>query len=398
MNKKIAATEVPDIPELQGIARHEQALTWEMPDGRIVIRPVLNLSVFFANGYSLEGRENIAKCFDYFMDRWGEHIRGKQFGEGKYTRTKAENFGIWREKIAALESTYQLCMEMGSESAKDIASEYGISVLTSLNVREQSFGEISWLNVRLPWRLLGTPDGRQQYLHLVRYICEVLCVKHGYAGLSLSLPFDFDRVLSFEYQLAQQFSGLMIDTYGFRGKSDLKNEFIKGVDWLTIVGDDLAQKLGGRDAIRAQFQQPAIRVDDYGTGLIVQAGDYPSLGAVEDGLPTLYVAVNRVLKPLRIPVPDSLHHHMPDRESFDKERTAKWYARFDVPEHDVAKVPQHRSRGLPGEEVPETGGWWTPALEGNGVERHFSKGERFPPIEYTPYGAVIWYLRSDATN
>ena len=129
----------------------------------------------------------------------------------------------------------------------------------------------------------------------------------------------------------------MIDTYGFSGKGELKNEYIKGVDWLTIVGDDLAQKLGGRDAIRAQLQQPAIHVEDYDGGLIVQAGDYPSLGAVEDGLPPSYVAVNHVLKPLRIPNPDSLHHYMPDRESFDKEHTAKWYARFDVPPTEASQ-------------------------------------------------------------
>ena len=395
MQTNIAA-EIPNIAELQSLARHEHALTWEMPDGRIVIRPVLNLSVFFANGYSPEGRESIAKCFDYFMKRWGEHIHGKQFGDGKYARTKAENFGAWRSKILTLGPTYQLCAQVSSEPAKDVAAEYKLSVLTSSSVREQSFGELSHLRARLPWRTLIADV--HQFTELVRFMSDTLAVKHGYAGLSLALPYDFDRMLSFEYQLAQQFSGLMIDTYGFSGKNHLKNEFIKGVDWLTIIGDDLGQKLGGRAAIRAQLSQPAIQVEDYAAGLIVQAGDYPSLGAVEDGLPAPYVAVNRVLKPLRIPNPDSLHHYMPDRESFDMERSAKWYARFDVPEPDVVKVPEHRARGLPGEEVPETGVWWTPALERNGVERHFAKGERFPSIEYTPYGAVIWYLRSDATN
>lgn len=396
MQTNIAA-EIPNIAELQSLARHEHALTWEMPDGRIVIRPVLNLSVFFANGYSPEGRENIAKCFDYFMERWGDHIHGKYFTAGKYTKTKKESFPIWRDKMVALGPTYATCLQMGSESAKDVSSEYGISTLTSSSVREQSFGEISHFKVRLPWRTLCSNEGRQQYLDLVKFCCDTLSAKHGYSGLSLSLPFDFDRVLSFEYQLAQQFSGLMIDTYGFGGIGEFKNEFIKGVDWLTIIGDDLGQKLGGRGAIRAQLQQPAIQVEDYGKGLIVQAGEYPSLGAVEDGLPAPYVAVNRVLKALRIPNPDSLHHYMPDRESFDKERTAKWYARFDVPAPEAAQEPEHRVRGLPGEEVPETGLWWTPALEGSGVERHFAKGERFPSIEYTPYGAVIWYLRSESS-
>ena len=126
--------------------------------------------------------------------------------------------------MVSLGPTYAMCLQMGSESAKDVASEYGISTLTSPSVREQSFGELSWLNVRLPWRLLATHAGRDQYLDLVRFICEALSVKHGYVGLSLGLPFDFDRMLSFEYQLAQQFSGLMIDTYGFGGIGEFKNE------------------------------------------------------------------------------------------------------------------------------------------------------------------------------
>ena len=96
-------TEIPDIAELQSLARHEHALTWEMPDGRIVIRPVLNLSVFFANGYSPEGRENIAKCFDYFMERWGEHIHGKYFtaGDRKSTRLNSSHIPLSRMPSSA---------------------------------------------------------------------------------------------------------------------------------------------------------------------------------------------------------------------------------------------------------------------------------------------------------
>lgn len=85
-----------------------------------------------------------------------------------------------------------------------------------------------------------------------------------------------------------------------------------------------------------------MQVHRYSNGLLVQAGYYPSLGAEDEGLPPLYVAVNRVFKPIRIADPDQLHYHMPDRESFDQEATLRWYARFDVDEppvqHDVLRA------------------------------------------------------------
>jgi Type VI immunity for VRR-NUC len=389
------AAEVPNIPELQSLARHEHELTWRMPDDSIVIRPALILTVFFANGYSPEGRAKIAECFDYFFERWGDHMRGKYFSEGKYTRMRPQDYPVWRKKMVDLGPNYALCLEIGSESSKVIAPEYGIVVLTSQNLREQQFGERSYLKIHLPWRTLLTDEGRQQYLDLVRFVSNTLSVEHGHGGLSPVMPFDFDRFLSFEYPISQQFSGLMIDGMAHSDTLKLKDQYVKGINWITIVGDGLADKLGGRQAIREQLSVTSVAVDDYETGIIVRAGDYPALGAEEEGLPPLYIAVNRVLKPLRIPDPDQLHYHMPDRDSFDKERTLKWYARFDVPEAQEVEQPGHRLRGLPSEEVPEAGQWWTPALQGQLGRRRFEKGERFPDIQYSAYGAVIWYLDND---
>ncbi|WP_230203439.1 type VI immunity family protein [Pseudomonas syringae] len=53
---------------------------------------------------------------------------------------------------------------------------------------------------------------------------------------------------------------------------------------------------------------------------------------MEDGLPAAYVAVNKVVKPVRIPNPDQLHSYSPYGNCFEKDSTDRWYARFDQEE------------------------------------------------------------------
>jgi hypothetical protein len=57
--------------------------------------------------------------------------------------------------------------------------------------------------------------------------------------------------------------------------------------------------------------------------------------------------------------------------------------------------PQDRLSGQPGETVPKTGTWWTPAFPATEGTRHFKQGERFPTTATTQYGAVIWYYTSE---
>ena len=57
--------------------------------------------------------------------------------------------------------------------------------------------------------------------------------------------------------------------------------------------------------------------------------------------------------------------------------------------------PDGKLRAQPGEVVPKTGDWWSPAFQGANQVRHFEQGERFPAIETTNYGVVIWYYDPD---
>ena len=49
-------------------------------------------------------------------------------------------------------------------------------------------------------------------------------------------------------------------------------------------------------------------------------------------------------------------------------------------------------RGLPGQTVPKTGRWWTPALPPETRRQTFNEGDKFLGPDQTQYGAVIWYF------
>jgi TseV toxin immunity protein TsiV len=100
---------------------------------------------------------------------------------------------------------------------------------------------------------------------------------------------------------------------------------ISNVSWLTLLGCELVERKGGREAIEAALAalSPDIVVHTLGKGVCIQAGPLPQIGDVNRGdeLP-LYHQVGRYLKDLRSTDP-------PWQLEGLLEDTEEWYARFD---------------------------------------------------------------------
>ncbi|MCP3876086.1 MAG: DUF3396 domain-containing protein, partial [Desulfobacteraceae bacterium] len=101
----------------------------------------------------------------------------------------------------------------------------------------------------------------------------------------------------------------------------------KGVNWLTILCDDLIDQLGGRINLQETLGEE-FPFFDYKGGTLIQAGPYPEIGDINrKNIPIHYKKLAKVLKPIRVNYNDS-YLQAPDPND-NKAVTKKWFNRFD---------------------------------------------------------------------
>ena len=83
------------------------------------------------------------------------------------------------------------------------------------------------------------------------------------------------------------------------------------------------------------------------------------------------------------------------------ERPCKWYfvemihGEFDDEEAAAVSETSQTLRALPGEQVPQAGLWYTPAIRGAGGTLTLAHGAKLPDTKYTDYGEVVWYWQPE---
>lgn len=430
----------PVLTPLQALSRYQEDLSVRLADNSMGVLPGVIGTVFFERGSQPEVRQAILDCFDRFAEMFGEHLKGgKDTDEGKFTKRDAKGIEKIRRAIIDTPSHLAVSVVRSSATDQDTAAEYDIATLTGTassrdyvsprgwTAKKGQESGLSYLKFNVPMDLVTTDDGIAQYEAFLRYVCNKLVVRGGYGGLAPILPYSYHRYMPQEWALAERFSGLEIDStahfqareyspISYEGES--KEEmtafypglhpgakvgrwgFIKSVNWYTILGELFIERLGGEVAIREKLDRPDIHIERANACLMIRAGDFPRLGAPEEGLPEPYVFVNSVLRVLRDPKPDALHTYIPDLPSADVKNARKWVARFDLPNAQpipepptivpppVNREPARQSvRG--GSACPEAGWWHTPAKAGS--RRHFEVGEIMPVIEGSSWGTTNWH-------
>ena len=369
---------------LEKLTKHAADLAFELPDGTPVVKLGLIATLYFKEGYTAESKQRVAECFERFYKEFAPHLKGQYFG--RYKKLTPSNFGKSCSHILATGPNEDVEWLLSSASTALEAAEYSISTLNSFEVHGDKVR--SYLKLVMPWSFLSEPSGLERYQEWLVYLCNKVKAEHGYGGLSSILPFDYHSYMPTEFQLAQQYTGLEVDSMAHISTLKLI-EHIKGINWFTVLGNTFTERLGGEDAIRHALNGHGdVEVQTYDQGLIIRAGEYPELGAKDDGLPAAYVAVNRVARPVRIPNPDQLHSYSPYGDCFDMESTARWYSRFDQKD----SAPTSPARIEAGKRCPQTGYWFSPAQQNS--RRYFTQGEIMPEFKDSPWGATIWYWAS----
>ncbi|WP_186236761.1 type VI immunity family protein [Burkholderia gladioli] len=440
----LASDSKPVLTPFQALARYRDELSVKLADNTLGILPGVIGTIFFERGSQPQVRQAILDCFDQFNKMFGEKLNGgKDSDRGKFTKRNVKGVEKIHRAITDTPSNLAVSVLHSSAVDQDVAADYNIEVLTGIANPKDYVSPRGWaapkgqesglshLKFNVPMDLITTDAGLSKYEEFLHLVCNKLVVRGGYGGLAPILPFSYHRYMPQEWALAERFSGLEIDSTAHLQKRDYdpvsyegdsteamtafypdlhpgakvaRWGFIKGVNWYTILGELFIDRLGGEDAIREKLDRPDIHIERANACLMIRAGDFPRLGAPEEGLPEPYVFVNSVLRVLRDPKPDALHTYIPDLPSADVKNARAWAARFDLPDappipepptivpQPVKREPARRSvRG--GSPCPEAGWWLTPAKPGS--RRYFETGEIMPVIEGSSWGTTSWHWSPD---
>lgn len=141
----------------------------------------------------------------------------------------------------------------------------------------------------------------------------------GKAGFVFSEVNGEERNKKQRQALANRFLGVDVAEVSSGGLDAADG--LGSVNWLTAIGNEFVEQLGGRRAFSSLGSETVVH--ELGTGLLIQAGEAPSLGDVNagDALPA-YREVARFIMPVRY------HGHVSWTNVMPADAKA-WVARLD---------------------------------------------------------------------
>ncbi len=168
-----------------------------------------------------------------------------------------------------------------------------------LAVEEQS-DELSFVSATMP---VCTDEGEvnsQQLLDATLRWCGIVRPVHGTAGFVLVFAPGMSQNTVHALQLMKRFPGFdVINSVDFVLRVKGTHNRTKGVNWLTVLGEELVSELGGLQRMR-QALEPSCAIHRYDGGIVIQAGEEPLLGDTrKNAIPEHYRLVSRYTEPVR---------------------------------------------------------------------------------------------------
>ncbi len=209
---------------------------------------------------------------------------------------------------------------------EEAASEFQVHALGS---DEEGDGNPGYFQVYLPLTWFAEHPGTFQ--EFVLSFAKRLRPLSGYAGIGIQEPLDLGArgpYWAIVRQIAERFPGLEIESSAM--DTNHVSEGIKGVNWLTLLGDRWVQQIGGLDYLRIRLGGD-FKLTPYDGGVMIQAGPKPQVGDVlRSRWPQHYVALAKVLKPIQIK--EHYGFHVGDGRGsrrMDSKASEAWLFRFD---------------------------------------------------------------------
>lgn len=267
--------------------------------------------------YSGEPRPRIASpaiaCYQRFLEQHGadvtSYLASAMTKSQKFTAAKREVFPT----LCADERLDTLPMFRAFRGAGNM--DYSPPVFMTGGFSRK----FSCVQVQLPPDYVHRPE---QALDVVARMASNFPYRSGYAGIAVcwnELSVDRETTVPPHLKpLLKRYPGLSPGI-----PRTLSEQPMPPYNWLTLLGPELLETVGGRSRVQRELSGGGISVLEMGDGVCIRAGDYPELGDRnrQDTLP-LYRRIGAYFKPFRV-------YETIRIKGMDFEETEEWLARFD---------------------------------------------------------------------
>ena len=395
---------------------------------RDVMKLSLGVTLYFYKGHTLKVREQMPKIVKAYYDLYGKHITGgyimkteesvpKQRAFNQKLIEKSLDSKIWNDV------TEVIMLNWSTELLED-CSGYCFDIYVNNPLFDE---DLSCIHASILYSHINELEGFKKFIEL---ICSLIPLHSGYAGFFLELPEQNWAYMYHQTNAAHRFYGCEVDEFilvkgtllepiseaaiaiAEQALADGLNPLqfangIKGINWLTILGQPFVERMGGIDELQNKTTPYGLSIKTIGENTIIQAGELPDLCDAED-LPMnpYYVAVNHILEPIRKDSIGSLHTgDMFGRPVMGDAASDQWLHRFDQypmpdmtphqppePENPKVVAPPSRYTGYSvaeGQVCQETGYYECPRQQGRTIL--LMQGQPLKGEKHNEMGAIIWY-------
>lgn len=286
----------------------------------------------------------VAEAARGYIERFGDHLNSAYA-----IREGTDEYHLVPFADVRDVDPYDLLMRFETErhliySDSDALDRGGEFEFTYYSAEEEIAGGCGILQVSIPPRAIGGPE--EPLSVYWQKICEIVQPVHGSGGYGLTIAISNsdkhrhaknDAVYRpyveawpcVEANAREYDPGLpnLAPDHGFR-------EFIRTTGWITVLGDHMLEKMGGKDAVAdGARENPSVGAEPYDGGLMLKTGAFPVLGDAKSGpIPSGYGHVARLTKDVRHPLtqPDMLGTWGWDTYEEREEAWREWRDRFDA--------------------------------------------------------------------
>ncbi|NHB90416.1 DUF3396 domain-containing protein, partial [Photorhabdus tasmaniensis] len=294
-------------------------------DELTVSRLGISITLFFKQGYTQEKKQRILACYRRFREEFGTHLRFHRHELKGLKKYSPENIAKVEEGILNQKKNQLSSWVVSDAKNEDEAPNYLMCYLDS--DEDDGDDSSSYLSLVLPWDYLKEPEGMTRFMAWLDFMCEQLEPDSGDCGYCLVLPNDFYDYFPLEYQLAQRYPALQVNSAVHTAKLQYEHS-IRGINWITLLSKRFVRRLGGEVWIRKTLARyPDVVISPYSNGLMIRAGQYPDLTPLPGNVPASYFAINQLIRPIRV-IPREGHSlHFYGEGHFNSTSTLAWYAR-----------------------------------------------------------------------